>query len=119
MPVTVLALSVGILAIIGIPPTNGFLGKWYIALGAFEAGRPVWAFVLVFGALLIMAYYVRMFTAFFFGEPAHQAVREAREAPASMLVPILVLTALCLVTGLLGRIPLDYVEPAVSRLLTP
>ncbi len=36
-----------------------------------------------------------------------------------MLVPILVLAALCLVMGILGRIPLSFIEPAALRLLAP
>jgi hypothetical protein len=34
-------------------------------------------------------------------------------------VPILVLAALCLIMGVLGRIPLSFIEPATLRLLAP
>jgi multicomponent Na+:H+ antiporter subunit D len=119
MPVTCLALSVGVLAIIGVPPTAGFVGKWYIALGALEAGRPFFAFVLVFGALLICIYYARIVNAFYFRSPTRTRVEEAREVPASMLVPVLILAALCLVMGVLGRVPLSFAEPGVLRMLGP
>ena len=119
MPWTVAAISVGAISIVGIPPTAGFLCKWYIALGAMQAGHPFFGFALVFGALFIFIYYIRMVNAFYF-RPAHdRAVLEAREAPASMLVPVLVLATLCLVMGVLGRIPLSFIEPAVTRLLLP
>jgi multicomponent Na+:H+ antiporter subunit D len=119
MPGTCLALSVGVLAIIGVPPTAGFVGKWYIALGALEAGRPFFAFVLVFGALLICIYYARIVNAFYFRSPTRTRVEEAREVPASMLVPVLILAALCLVMGVLGRVPLSFAEPGVLRMLGP
>lgn len=119
MPATAIALSLGVLAIIGLPPTAGFLGKWYIVLGAFEAGQPVAAVVLVVGALLICVYYVRIVTAFHFHEPVHAAVRQAGEAPPSMLVPVLLLAVLCLVLGVLGQVPLRFIEPGVHRLLGP
>ena len=119
MPWTVAAISVGAISIVGIPPTAGFLCKWYIALGAMQAGHPFFGFALVFGALFIFIYYIRMVNAFYF-RPAHdKAVLEAREAPPSMLVPILALATLCLVMGVLGRVPLSFIEPAVTRLLSP
>ena len=119
MPVTVAAMSIGAVSIVGIPPTAGFLCKWYIALGAVEAGHPFFAFALVFGALFIFVYYIRMVNAFYFREPVSDAITRAHEAPPSMLVPIVILAALCLVMGVLGRIPLSFIEPAVSRLLLP
>jgi len=117
MPLTCLALSVGILAIIGIPPTAGFPGKWYIAVGALEAGRPGFAFVLILGTLLLAVYCARIVNAFYFRPFARPEVENAREAPLSMLVPVLILAALCVVMGLLGRLPLEFMEPAVLRMV--
>lgn len=119
MPITVAAMSIGAISIVGIPPTAGFLCKWYIALGAFQAGRPFFGFALVFGALFIFIYYIRMVNAFYFQEPTHPEVTRAGEAPASMLGPVVILAALCLVMGILGRIPLSFIEPAVTRMLAP
>jgi multicomponent Na+:H+ antiporter subunit D len=117
MPWTTLALAIGALSVVGLPPTAGFIGKWYIALGALEAGRPGFAAVLLLGALLIFIYYIRMLNAFYFRAPAHAEMLAVREAPASMLVPVLILAAICLLGGLLGRGPALLVAPAVSRVL--
>jgi multicomponent Na+:H+ antiporter subunit D len=119
MPITSAAIAIGAVSIVGIPPTAGFLCKWYITLGAIEAGKPLFAFVLVFGALLIFVYYIRIVNAFYFKEPVTSEMATVREAPGSMLAPILVLAALCLVMGLFGRIPLSFIEPAVNALLAP
>ena len=119
MPLTCIAIAIGAISIVGIPPTAGFLCKWYIALGAFEAGQPFFGFALVVGALLIFIYYIRMVNAFYFQAPVHADVLEAKEAPLSMLFPTLLLAALCLVMGILGRIPLAFIEPAAQRLLAP
>lgn len=119
MPLTAAAMSVGAISIVGIPPTAGFLCKWYIALGAFQAGHPLFGFALVFGALFIFVYYIRMVNAFYFQEPTHPEVTTAGEAPLSMLTPVLILAALCLIMGMLGRIPLSFIEPAVTRMLAP
>lgn len=119
MPFTTAAISIGAISIVGIPPTAGFLCKWYIALGAMQAGHPFFGFALVFGALFIFIYYIRMVNAFYFRKPTEPSVAEAAEAPPSMLVPVLVLATLCLVMGILGRLPLSFIEPAVTRLLAP
>ena len=119
MPFTVAAISIGAISIVGIPPTAGFLCKWYIALGAMQAGHPFFGFALVFGALFIFIYYIRMVNAFYFRQPRDPAILTVKEAPATMLVPILILASLCLVMGVLGRLPLSFIEPAVTRLLAP
>jgi len=74
---------------------------------------------LVFGALLIFVYYIRMVNAFYFRTPRDSKILEVREAPATMLIPVLLLATLCLVMGVLGRLPLTFIEPAVTRLLAP
>ncbi|MCL4078655.1 monovalent cation/H+ antiporter subunit D family protein [Coriobacteriia bacterium Es71-Z0120] len=117
MPLTAAALSVGAVSIVGIPPTAGFLCKWYIALGAFEAGRPAFGFALIFGALFIFVYYIRMLNAFYFQEPVHADVVHAGDPPFSMLVPTWILAGLCLAMGLAGKVPLTFIAPAVGRLL--
>lgn len=119
MPFTAAAISIGAISIVGIPPTAGFLCKWYIALGAMQAGHSFFAFALVFGALFIFIYYIRMVNAFYFRQPKDPSILEVREAPMSMLAPTLLLATLCLVMGLLGRLPLSFIEPAVNRLLAP
>jgi multicomponent Na+:H+ antiporter subunit D len=104
------------LSIVGLPPTAGFLGKWYIALGALEAGRPGFAVAVLGGALLIFIYFARMLNAFYFRAPSHEEMLAVREAPASMLGPVLLLAALCVLGGLFGRWPVLLIAPAVSRL---
>ena len=117
MPVTSGVIAIGAVSIVGLPPTAGFLSKWYIALGAMEAGSPFFAFVLVFGALLIFVYYIRMVNVFYFRAPERAEVEGATEAPGSMLAPMVVLAGLSLVMGVFGRLPLLFIEPAVKQML--
>jgi multicomponent Na+:H+ antiporter subunit D len=117
MPWTTLALLIAVLSIVGLPPTAGFLGKWYIALGALDAGRPGFAVVVLGGALLIFIYFARMLNAFYFRAPSHEEMLAVREAPAAMLWPVLALAVLCVLGGLLGRWPVALIAPAVGRLV--
>ena len=117
MPWTSLALTVGVLSVVGLPPTAGFPGKWYIALGALDAGRPVFAVVAAAGGLLAFAYYTRVLNTLYFLPPTHERVLGVREAPLSLLAPVLLLALLCMMAGIFARVPMAFLEPAVSRLL--
>ncbi|MBE0417922.1 MAG: oxidoreductase [Coriobacteriia bacterium] len=116
MPLTCIAISIGAISIVGIPPTAGFFCKWYIALGAFEADQPFFGFALIFGALFIFIYYIRMVNAFYFQAPTRPEILEVEEAPASILFPTLLLAVLCLTVG---PIPLTFIKPAAELLLAP
>ena len=50
---------------IGLPPSGGFFGKWYIILGALEAGNYVSVAAVLLSTLLTLAYFVKLFEAIF------------------------------------------------------
>jgi multicomponent Na+:H+ antiporter subunit D len=56
MPITLSAWIVASLCVIGLPLTGGFWSKWYLALGALDAGKPLFMGVVLLGSLLAMAY---------------------------------------------------------------
>lgn len=83
LPWTMAAFSVGALSIVGLPPTAGFLTKWYLATGSLEAGQLLAFFVLLVSTLLSAAYYLRIIRRVFFSAPGAQAGdREGKERPA-------------------------------------
>lgn len=116
MPLTMAAMVIGALSIVGIPPTNGFIAKWYIALGALKAGKPFFVVILLLGALLIFAYYAKVLNTAYFKMPEKENPKQ-REAPLSMLIPIIVLAASCLIVGVLAYWPVAFIRPWVERLL--
>jgi multicomponent Na+:H+ antiporter subunit D len=67
----VVAGAVGILGIVlvGIPPSVGFLGKWYIAVGAVRAGAWPIAVVVFLSTLLTLSYVARLLERLYFAEP--------------------------------------------------
>lgn len=73
MPWTMAAFAVGALSMIGIPPTGGFVSKWYIFQGAFQAHDYVAAGVLVVSTLLNAGYFAPIVYAAFFRAPACEA----------------------------------------------
>jgi len=116
MPITCGALTIAALSIAGIPPTAGFICKWYIILGAIEFGKPIFAAALLLGAMFVFAYYIKIINALFFREP-NEPITEVEEAPLSMLVPIIILAIGCLVMGVFAYLPLAVIRPAAATML--
>ncbi len=54
------AFAIGALSIIGLPPTVGFVAKYFLFLGAVEAGQWVVLVVLAVSTVLSAAYYLRI-----------------------------------------------------------
>jgi len=97
MPWTMAAFAVGALSMVGLPPTFGFVSKWYILLGALETEQLVVVGVIFASTLLNAAYFLPIvYAAFFRPIPAeaHDAGHGSHgEAPLAM-VAALVVTAL-------------------------
>ena len=71
MPWTMGAFAIASLSLIGVPPTAGFLSKWYMLIGALETGQLVAVVVLVISTMLNAAYFLPIvYRAFFRVAPA-------------------------------------------------
>lgn len=116
MPWTMGAFLILALSMIGIPPTVGFMSKWYLALGAIDAGMWIFVAVILLSSLLNVVYFWRMFELIYFGQAAEE--QAITEVPVSMRLPIIITAILSLVFGIFAYLPLDYVVgPAVEALL--
>ncbi len=118
MPLTSLAFTVGALGMIGLPPTVGFISKWYLGLGAVEAGMPWLIAVLVASSLLNAAYFLPILHRLWFraGPPHGQGMwpderRLGRlETSGWLLWPTLATAALSLLAGFLASMPFSPLE---------
>ena len=93
MPVTLGAFALCALGLAGTPLVAGFISKWNIGVGAFQAGHPVFIGVLLVSGLLNFAYFTPIVRTAFLDGDAARGVDEARPA---ITVP-LTLTALAAV----------------------
>jgi len=138
LPVGAGAFSVLALGMVGVPPAVGFVGKWYIALGAVEAETWPLAVVILLSTLLTLAYFVRILERMYFREPAEASAAvettEQRAAaglvtdgtgtdaglgPVSMGMRATVLVAAVLAVAL-GLAVFEYgalLQPTIERLL--
>jgi multicomponent Na+:H+ antiporter subunit D len=69
MPVTMIAFTLCSLSMVGIPPFNGFISKWQLALGSLDTGQPLIVVLLILSSIINAAYYFPIITTAFFGIP--------------------------------------------------
>ena len=100
MPFTFGAFAVAALSMIGAPPVAGFISKWYLLLGALDAGSLLVIGVLVLSTILNAAYFVPVVYHGFFGppSPADAPLRYAEAHPA-MVVPLSLTALISVVIG--------------------
>ncbi len=110
MPWTMAAFALASLSIIGIPPTSGFVSKWYLALGTVEADKLILLAVLLVSSLLNAAYLGPIVYKAYFEKEAPSDQHEVRERP--WMVAPLAVTALA--SLLLGMFPGPVLELAGS-----
>lgn len=124
MPRTSLCFLIGAIAICGLPPLNGFVSEWLIYLGLFgtlgiDAGSsfPAAAFAVpalaLIGALAV-ACFVKVFGAVFLGTARSECADDARESELTMIGPMGVLIAGCIVIGLAPTWVVPILGKAVS-----
>lgn len=68
-PFSAAALSVFLLSMAGIPPTAGFLGKFYIITSAIDAGQILLAVLGIVSSIISMWYYLRLIINMYFYQP--------------------------------------------------
>ncbi|MGI6037092.1 MAG: complex I subunit 5 family protein [Limnochordia bacterium] len=88
MPVTMASFTIGALAMVGIPPMNGFISKWLLGLGSLDAHRPWYAVLLLISSLLNAVYYFPIIINAFL-RPS--TTTKANDASLVMLVPMVIL----------------------------
>lgn len=104
MPLMLWCYTVFALALVGIPPTSGFVSKWQLAVGALDAGVGFFGWfgpmVLLVSALLTAGYLLPItMRGFFPGENDRCGELEGKEPPLLMLIPLIILAALALLLG--------------------
>jgi len=114
MPWTMTAFTIAALGMIGMPPTAGFVSKWYLGKGAAEAGNWWVIGVLVTSSILNAAYFLPLIYAAWFRPPSQQWSSERQqgrfETSFCLLFPPVVTAALTLLTGILAGLPFSPLD---------
>ena len=93
------SLIVMALGMIGLPPTGGFFGKWYIILGALEAGNYISVAAVVLATLLTLGYFVKLFEGIF-RQKSTRSDEQFGETPLSFKLTLGVTSAAIIILGL-------------------
>ena len=116
MPVTAVCFMIAAAAISGIAPLNGFFSKELIYTGTLDTGYKIFFFAAELGSVLTLASFLKLGHSVFFGKrPA--AIKDAKEAPFTALLPMLILAGVCVAFGFGARLPLEtLIEPSLQTL---
>jgi multicomponent Na+:H+ antiporter subunit D len=96
MPVTMTAFTIGALSMIGVPPTAGFVSKWYILAGAFQADNLMALATIIASTALNAAYFLPIIYATWFRPDTTPPERSHGEAPFAAVLALVVSAALTL-----------------------
>ncbi len=113
MPWTMAAFSIGALSMIGVPPTAGFVSKWYILAGAFQAESLVAIFTIIASTALNAAYFLPILYMAWFEREEKGATKHG-EAPFAAVLALCI-TALLTVAFFLFNGPVIELESQVVR----
>ena len=116
MPYTATITMIGVLTMIGVPPTAGFMAEWIMFNGALQSGTEqmdsyrVLLFVLaILSTILTAAYLLRMFKRVFFGTLSKE-FENLRDSGKIIIVPMAFIAALSLSMGV-------YPDPVINPVI--
>lgn len=102
MPFTCFALLLAILAMIGMPPSAGFVTKWYLILAILDAQKYQFVVFIFVSTLLMIVYFWRLIEIIYVRTTPDSSKPDLRiaEAPLSMLIPSLIFGGLTFAVGI-------------------
>jgi NADH-quinone oxidoreductase subunit M len=114
-PVLAGAFTVAMMASIGVPGLNGFVGEFLVLIGTFEAHR-WWAVVATVGVIVAAIYLLWAYQQVFHGEPTEEdtKTRDLGWNERLIIAPLIVLIVLL---GVFPKPVLDRITPSVDQLV--
>jgi len=111
MPFTFGAFAVASLSMIGAPPVAGFVSKWYLLVGSMEAHQVGILLILIASTVLNVGYFAPVtYKAFFGKRPEGETETGIKEAPLSMLIPLLMAVTVSVIIGIYPNFMMQFVR---------
>ena len=113
MPFTFTAFGIASLSMIGAPPVGGFVTKWKLLVGAMEMPAHSIGILLVLLAstLLNAAYFAPVtYRAFFGKRPEGETYEGIKEAPLSMVIPLMIAAIISVIIGIYPDFMMTFVN---------
>ena len=118
MPVYAISYLFIVLASVGLPLLNGFVGEFLVLNGAFQA-RPIYGILGATGVIWSACYLLWMYQRVFFGTVKHA---ENNSLPDLLLRERVALWPTAIIAAAMGVAPLlwlNTIDPAVHNVLAP
>jgi multicomponent Na+:H+ antiporter subunit D len=112
MPWTMAAFTIGAMGLAGVPPLNGFVSKWTLALGSLQGDMLIPVGILVVSGLLNIGYFFPIIQRAYFREG--KGLEGYGEASPFMVVPIMITALLSIAFGLFPDLFFHFYELAGS-----
>lgn len=111
MPFTFGAFAVASLSMIGAPPVAGFITKWNLLVGSIQAHQIGILLILIASTMLNVGYFAPVTIKAFFGKrPDGETYQGIKEAPLSMLIPILIACTISVLLGIFPNFMMQFVK---------
>lgn len=122
MPITMWCFTLVSITLVGIPPTSGFVSKWYLAMGSLETGMGALSWigpvVLLLSAMLTAGYLLPIsIQAFFPGQDFDYKNIEKKEPSLCMTVPLILYTAAAVLFGMFPEPFINFLQNIATGIL--
>ncbi len=118
MPKYATFFSFIVLASVGLPLLNGFVGEFLVLSGAFQA-HPLWGIVGATGVIWSACYLLWMYQRVFFGKVTHPENSTLPDLSAREQLALWPTAIAALVMGVAPLLWLNIIDPAIQNVLTP
>jgi NADH-quinone oxidoreductase subunit M len=118
MPLSFLAMLIGIIGLAGLPPMNGFVSKWLVYRSLIIDGSPLLFLGTVIGTLGTILSVYKLIHNTFLGQ-LRMEHEQVEEAPLSMVLPMMLLSALIFITGFFPGLVLSWVASVQAAVGLP
>jgi multicomponent Na+:H+ antiporter subunit D len=116
MPWTLTAFALAGLSLIGLPPTAGFISKWYLISAAVDADQTWLVVLILITSLMAVAYIARVVEAAWF-QPRPEGAPTVAEASPRLLVPLWLMVALNFYFGVDTRLTVGAASAAAEAFM--
>ena len=118
MPKYATFFLVTVLASIGLPLMNGFIGEFLVLSGAFQA-RPIYGILAATGVIWSACYLLWMYQRVFYGQVKHAVNNTLPDLDLREKTALAPIAVAALVMGVAPLIWLNAIDPAVQAALAP
>jgi NADH-quinone oxidoreductase subunit M len=118
MPVYATSYLFIVLASVGLPLMNGFVGEFLVLTGAFQA-RAIYGIMAATGVIWSAAYLLWMYQRVFFGKVTHPINNSMRDMIGFEKAAVWPCAVAALVMGVAPILWLGAIDPAVQTALIP